>query len=432
MPPLNYSARINLHDLRAKFLKVLGPKKDAQYFKIFTRFLGQKVSKSVLDRQVLSILGRENLGLHNHFVKAIYVNATCGIAPTPATLVHTISRPVKGIRRKPIAINIEPSIQGISSTVQGEQVNKDVLTLSPKNGQSDIQDRKAIDERQSLVDSEPAISLEVQVDAGTADTWANGRLDALDLCRASHQSQDPAEQPDSLGNNSAVTSSTNNVQVCNRLDPTMWINEGDMGRVEPERNTQDAEVDEEPIAWAKSLIEAPLGMPFCAGSTGGARGLPIMKKLRTLQHTLLGNRIDAELFEESNLPDEDTTQARMEQIAIEGGLQRVSSECGNLLNSALDIHLRRLLAACTEFVKSRCTSDIDKRPLFKQTNGDSVPAEIASKLTNRHWSPISLFDFGVTMDLNPRLLGENWPTILEKIALQRFEQDSFCNLRGFL
>ncbi|KAK6136924.1 hypothetical protein DH2020_029330 [Rehmannia glutinosa] len=101
------------------------------------------------------------------------------------------------------------------------------------------------------------------------------------------------------------------------------------------------------------------------------------------------------------LPDTRSLRSHLEKkLALEG--VGISMECANLLNNGLDVFLKRLIEPCIAIAGSRHT---DSRILGRQSNG-LLPGRF----------DVSMLDFRVAMESNPRLLGENWSTQLEKIC----------------
>ncbi|KAL7617362.1 hypothetical protein Lser_V15G01203 [Lactuca serriola] len=131
-------------------------------------------------------------------------------------------------------------------------------------------------------------------------------------------------------------------------------------------------------------LHAPLGIPYCPVSIGGARKAPPTKYVG--------------VSDKSSLLDTITLRARMEPIAATQGLQGVTVDCANAINNGLDVYLKGLIRSCFELNGARLGHE---------------PVKI---------SPISLLDFRVAMEINPRRLGEDWPLLLEKICTQAFEE----------
>lgn len=83
---------------------------------------------------------------------------------------------------------------------------------------------------------------------------------------------------------------------------------------------------------------------------------------------------------------------RLDDIARENGLEGgATSECAELLNTGLDLYLRRVIRSCLD-----------------QINGTRN-------------GTISIHDFRIAMEMNPQQLGRDWPLLLEKLSCLWFE-----------
>ncbi|XP_010444651.1 PREDICTED: uncharacterized protein LOC104727283 [Camelina sativa] len=135
------------------------------------------------------------------------------------------------------------------------------------------------------------------------------------------------------------------------------------------------EVDQLVRCWRSQPIEPPLGANF----------RDAVKK----QH-----RIGTCCYSSGELPDSVSLKKKLEDGLgiMEEGLE-VSVGFSNLLNAGLDVFLKRLIKPCLELAASRSRSS---------------QGEVYS-------SAFSLVDLQVAMELNPSLLGEDWPAKLEKI-----------------
>ncbi|KAJ0260342.1 hypothetical protein HA466_0065580 [Hirschfeldia incana] len=141
-----------------------------------------------------------------------------------------------------------------------------------------------------------------------------------------------------------------------------------------------------------SPLVAPLGIPFCSASVGGEsrRTVPVLSTVMSC-------------YDSGGLPPEtEMLRKRMESIAVAHGLEGVSMECANALNTMLDVYLKKLIKSCTD-----CTT-------WSQN--------AASDRTQDHHHSVSLLDFRTAIELNPQQLGENWPTLRERISVRSFEE----------
>ncbi|KAL1199301.1 hypothetical protein V5N11_016139 [Cardamine amara subsp. amara] len=98
------------------------------------------------------------------------------------------------------------------------------------------------------------------------------------------------------------------------------------------------------------------------------------------------------------LPDTNTLRARLEKKLEMEGI-KLSMESANLLNTGLNAFMRRLIEPSLSLASSRMNSQ------RKQTV-----------------SNVSVLDFRSAMELNPRVLGEQWPIHLEKICCRGSEE----------
>lgn len=164
-----------------------------------------------------------------------------------------------------------------------------------------------------------------------------------------------------------------------------------------------------PSIHSRSPVRAPLGLPQNAKRTQKLlfRGAAPIVYSQTCH-------VDGEL------PDTTSLKKRLEQKPELEGL-KLSSDYADLLNCSLDIFLKRLIKPSLELSGSISG---DKRlegghiRVVPGLNG-MWPVRYVEK-SNRP-SSASILDFRVAMELNPQLLGEDWPTKLETVCLQASE-----------
>ena len=104
MAPPQRASRVNLQDFKARMVKILGQAKERQYSSLLSSFLSYRLSKEELDRLVPSTIGKENVVLHNDYVRAIINNVICGEPPPPPASFSDISKPLKGERSRVFAV----------------------------------------------------------------------------------------------------------------------------------------------------------------------------------------------------------------------------------------------------------------------------------------------------------------------------------------
>ncbi|KAG1364130.1 hypothetical protein COCNU_11G009570 [Cocos nucifera] len=408
MPP---AVRINLGDLKSQIAKKLGPERAQRYFGYLNQLLARKLSKPEFNKFCLLILGRENIPLHNQLIRSILKNAFH--AKTPPPLAHD-KAPLKPIgstgKKSPQGvdrINRAPAASTPSAAIWS---NGDMLPPSPRKVRSGIRDRRIKDrphplrpDHLSLVPSDEDIVRE------------NCIMGPCDLKRpVQHHQGGPAEQP-------AKRSRMENLSPHDRasVHSKDMVEDGE----EVEQNND--------LNSKRGPLQAPLGIPFCPASVGGAqRSLPLVTSTSTVSFS--SNYDDSELCHTKAL------KKWLEKIAESQGLGGVTMECANLLNNGLDAYLKNLIRSCVELVGARAGHEPIKHPAYKQKQpvvkpingfwpgkhlhiqGSGGSSEGTHDL--RKLCPISLQDFRVAMELNPPQLGEDWPLLLEKICLRSFEE----------
>ncbi|KAK3221286.1 hypothetical protein Dsin_008311 [Dipteronia sinensis] len=163
-----------------------------------------------------------------------------------------------------------------------------------------------------------------------------------------------------------------------------------------------------PSIYSRSPVTAPLGIPL--------NGKKVLRNSFT-------TACYSEMCQNSGeLPDTNSLRKRLEQKLEAEGL-KVSVDCANLLNNGLDIYMKRLIKPCLELAGSR-----SGQKHIDQGNRSSIPGNGMNgtwpiRYKQKSSGPISasLLDFRVATELNPQLLGEDWPTQLEKVCLRASE-----------
>ena len=83
MAPPPQPSRIDTLALKAQIVENIGPHAARQYDETLEMFFSMRLSKIEFDSRCYSILGRENVRLHNQLMKAIMTNAYRGEVPPP-------------------------------------------------------------------------------------------------------------------------------------------------------------------------------------------------------------------------------------------------------------------------------------------------------------------------------------------------------------
>lgn len=390
MQPPHQHSRINLVELKSQIVRKLGPERSKQYFYYLNRLLGLKISKAEFDKLCVRTLGRENISLHNQFIRSILKNASSAKVPPSAHENEILVHATGVANKEPVDAAIE------------------------QNGA--FLDRKAGDHHGSLGLNGKIISTSQQsLITGSRDFKVieeNGDYRTPDVPKAGQHHQGLMQQ---TGNNAEESGH----------DPTKFslIKRPPFAPVSVHSKDQGRDGGKE--SHAKVQPQAPLGVPFCQVSVGGARrALPLGTGSKCVSTSTSGTLLDSL-----------TLRERMEQIAVAHGLEGVSMDCANLLNNGLDSYLKSIIRSCVQLVGARSghepTKPNKKHPTYgKLVNGvgpghnlqlsNCRPLEVIQEHTPRNL--ISLQDFKVAMELNPQQLGEDWPLLLEKICTQAFDE----------
>lgn len=409
MQPPHHHSRINLAELKAQMVKKLGPEGSKQYFYFLHRFLSLKLSKVEFNKLCLRLIGRENIPLHNQLIRSILRNACSAKSPPPPNqkddvLNHAIQFGAKDVPTDGYLPNGSHTVVSQASGSSGLLNGGDMPPLSPRKIRTSIRDRRAGNRGSALGANGKASYPNQSSDFNV--TLENGDLNPQHPHGFMHQSQKEIEisVPNSA-KMSILRSADGSAPSCSR---------------------EMTERDDGKEASARSPLRAPLGVPLCPVSIGGAHRAP----------PLLSSSRCTGSYNNGSLLESVTLREKMEEIALIQGLEGVSVDSANILNYGLDTYLKGLIRSCIELVGSRSgqestKNNTNKHPSYlKLVNGVKPGHQFQIQHSGktlevqeqRSHSPISLQDFRVAMELNPRKLGEDWPLLLEKICTHAFEE----------
>ncbi|KAJ6329830.1 hypothetical protein OIU76_008622 [Salix suchowensis] len=409
------SSRVDLVELRTQIVKKVGVERSKKYFYYLNRFLSQKLSKSEFDKSCFRFLGRENLPLHNNLICSILKNACQAKTPPPNYEAGPTKSLIQASKDSPIR---EDGHEQIGSLIPNQSMpirSNGILPVSPRKVRSATRDHKLRDRPSSLGPngkveciSHRSIGTE---DNGSKFVVENGELAPCDYQRPVQHLPTVAEQPENERDGSAQWPIE---RPKTQKDQTAFVEDRD--EVEQAHH----------LSFSRSPLLAPLGIPYCSASMGGAR--------KAMPVTSSGDFVS--YYDSGGLSGTEMLRKRMEQIADVQGLGGVTTECANTLNKMLDVYLKRLIKSCVELVGAQSPCGPRKYTVHKQqvqnkvVNGmwpsnrlhmQSSSSPVEGMQEQRPHSSISMLDFKVAMELNPQQLGEDWPLLLEKICMQSFE-----------
>ncbi|CAN1301241.1 hypothetical protein LINPERPRIM_LOCUS24877 [Linum perenne] len=412
------TSRIDLVGLKSQIVKKIGAERSKKYFFNLNRFLSQRQSKSDFDKSCFRLLGRENLPLHNQLIRAILKNACLAKAPPPT---HDAG-PVKSVIQTAKCSSGREDVHEQSGALlpnQSQNVSiwsNGVLPVSPRRIRSCMRDRKLRDRPSPLGPNGKVDCISHQLagvdNGGGKIVTNNGDFNPCDYQRPLQALEAVVEQPE------------------NEKEALIQLSM-EKSRTYIKDKTTSIELGEEfkqanHLAFSRSQVSAPLGIPPCLASNSGARKVTFVT----------GSNELGICYNSGVLSDTEMLKKRMEQIAVSRGLEGVSMDCAHMLNNMLDVYLSRLIKSCVELVRARAPHDQRKQPGIKQqftgkaVNGvwpsnhlllQNSNVSMESMQEQRPGCPISFLDFKVAMELNPQQLGEDWPLLLERICMHSFE-----------
>ncbi|KAH6767068.1 hypothetical protein C2S52_018051 [Perilla frutescens var. hirtella] len=117
------------------------------------------------------------------------------------------------------------------------------------------------------------------------------------------------------------------------------------------------------------------------------------------------------------LPDTRSLGRRLQKKLASEGVG-ISLDGANLLNKGVDVFLKKIISQCIDLARPQC---VDPLTIARESNGGIIsrsngvlPGRYAEMTMQQ--ARASMLDFRVAMESNPSILGEDWPTQLEKIC----------------
>ncbi|CAA2958490.1 uncharacterized protein LOC111409676 [Olea europaea var. sylvestris] len=157
-----------------------------------------------------------------------------------------------------------------------------------------------------------------------------------------------------------------------------------------------------PGIYSRSPLRAPLGISLNAGGT---------RKVLLNEPPPYENCCTTR-----DLPDTSSLRKRLEQKFKTEGLN-VSTDCAGLLNNGLDVFLKRLIKPCLDLSASRSEHQLQDKVHHQDISVRNKMGSTYIKKPPRSFS-VSMPDFQVAMESNPRILGEDWPVKLENVSFR--------------
>lgn len=415
--PLQYS-RINAKDLKMQIVKNLGRERSQRYFVFLNRLLAQKLSKSDFNKFCIPILGLENISLHNQLIRSILTNALQAKIPPRISLDKAA---FKAVGKKPYhGANVVNHVAAPSSSKNTVLTNGHILPTPTHKAKLFNHDERTKDYPGASLtqNGRTEVPFQSSVSSENNAVRENGFLAPSHLKRSMQQQGDSSEPPMKRPRAECITPS-------NQAEAVHEIN-GVVDNVTVEdakelRQTGDFNSKRDPL-------QAPLGIPFCSASVGGAQRS--FTKVTDSSSCSPGSS-----FHSGELCDTTALKKRMEKIAEAHDLVGVELDCANLLNKAIDAYLKCLIRSCAELVGARLNqpthSSFKQQAQVNPINGvrpgnhtyvQNNPMSSEHTQRQNTCNSMSVEDFTVAMELNPQQLGEDWPVLVEKIYFKSNEE----------
>ncbi|MCO5605779.1 hypothetical protein L7F22_059963 [Adiantum nelumboides] len=399
MPPFQQLSRISVQDLKLQMVKRVGPERAKQYFNHFKGYISLRFTKTELDKLVLLTIGKENIGLHNQIIKAILTNAIKSETPPSPSLVQDTSKPVKGVRRKPL---LQFAISNDTSRVTGTTPpwsNGIICGESPKKTTGPYLDQTVSKDKGKLLSAQN-----------------DGTNRVVDMHRPSEHVLDAAEQSEAnLGNRPTHLHKRPRIIIPSSPDMGLSKSGGDPLSSTGRADSRSVEGCQREIG----LVRTPLGAPF--SSMNSVPKLPLFRLAGSSYLQL--KDAEQDVCYSSDLPSAEVVQRHMEHIAELEGLECVGEKCVELLNQGINTFLEGLIRSCIDPVKSRCLpqqgSQWERLVSCCASNWPSgaEPYNHSGVQKGLFQSRISFLDFKSAMESNPQQLGHLWPLQLERLQL---------------
>lgn len=151
-----------------------------------------------------------------------------------------------------------------------------------------------------------------------------------------------------------------------------------------------------PSVQSRCPLTAPLGVSM------SLRNGPTRKSVSNV--SMCSRSFNRETCQNNGeLPDTRTLRSRLERRLEMEGL-KITMDSVSLLNSGLDVFMRRLIEPCLSLANTRCGTDRVREMNYQYTQ------------QSRRLSYVSMSDFRAGMELNTEILGKDWPMHMEKIC----------------
>ncbi|XP_042453636.1 uncharacterized protein LOC122038109 [Zingiber officinale] len=401
------NSRIDLDDLKSHIVKRIGQDRAHRYFRALNGFLLQKLSKTEFYKICVSVLGSENIPLHNQLIRSILQNATQAKTPPPLDRGKFAQKQTGDVSKKLLQVD---DVSKAPSLVLQTLSNGDILPPSPRKFRTGIDICRTKDWPTPLGTSPRAdvVTHQPSKPRGETVSTENGHLNFSKrlLQQQDANSYRPATKKRREGTPLHDWTTVDSNPHAEATPIGVEKNMGHSSYLDPFRGP----------------LQAPLGISFSAASVSRARRTFFSAGTST-SDSHWRNHNSGELCRTEVL------KTTMLKIAEAQDLEAVKSESANVLNNALDAYLKRIIRSCIDLKVGREHASVKQRspnlqPYTMHVNGiwPRNNIHLPGNVEFVEACVISMNDFKLAMELNPQQLGENWPLLLEKICVCSFEE----------
>jgi hypothetical protein len=414
MPAARYFSPVNTLEQKLQIQRRLGGVKSCTYFHLVRNYLSLKIAKIDFDRMCIQTIGRENIPLHNHFIKSILKKAClpntalqkqsrvqaplnvkttngcnglpplCKDFPQSPRKCRTPNSRDRRFRERLSPLGPHGNNSSIGLENSAPKIHDQQHDLTPKTQEQPCDSTPKIQGQQRLTDPHCAVNrLPVSVENGEE---VDRDSESLPIIRRS-----PIRAPLAQDREQRHT------------DPHCAVNRFPVSMEYEEEVNRDSEN----LAISRmSPIQAPLGLPTYDN------------RAQRLRHKGLSSGIVSDTCQSiGHLPDTHSLMKRLEHNMEAEGLN-VSADAANVLNNALNVYLKRLIKPCLDLAASKSVKKLSGQI---QPGLNELPqSRCVQKLIGPASASIS--DFKTAMELNPTILGGDWSLHFERICFLASEE----------
>ncbi|XP_045827715.1 uncharacterized protein LOC123919762 [Trifolium pratense] len=422
MPAARYFSPVNTLEQKLQIQRRLGGVKSCTYFHLIRRYLNLKISKIEFDRVCIQTIGRENIPLHNHFIKSILKKACLPLQKQSRVQAPLNVKTPNGCNGLPPLCKDFPQSPRKCRTPNSRDRSRFSERLSPlgphgKNSSIGVEN-SALKIQEQQHDSTPKVQ-EQQHDL-TPKTQEQP-CDSTPKIQEQLRHTDPHcavnRLPVSVENGEEVDRDSESLPIIRSPIRAPLAQDREQRHTDPHcavnrlpvsmEYEEEVDRDSESLAISRmSPIQAPLGLPTYDN------------RAQRLTHKRLLSGIVSDTCQSiGHLPDTGSLMKRLEHNMETEGF-KVSADAVNVLNNALNVYLKRLIKPCLDLATSKSVKKVSSQiqPGLNELPRNRCMQKIIGPAS------ASISDFKTAMELNPTILGVDWSLHYERVCFLASEE----------